>query len=140
MLRENREGLTMPRQLSINVLKSRRDAKLKGLTNVGPLLQGSLGRIGVTCGNPNCRCTQGEKRVSHILTKKVSGKTKSVYVPVEMVEEAQTWINEQRRVKKLMKEISDLNEQILRVYVKSKRARERNQAAVQRQSRSSQSL
>jgi hypothetical protein len=83
---------------------------------------------------------QGEKHVSHILTKKVSGKTKSVYVPVEMVEEAQTWINEHRRVKKLMKEISDLNEQILKVYVKSKRARERNRAAVQRQSPPSQSL
>lgn len=129
----------MPRLLSINVLKSRRDAKLKSLANVGPLLQGSLGRIGITCGNPNCRCAQGEKHVSHILTKKVCGKTKSVYVPVEMVEEAQTWINEQRRIKKLMKEISDLNEQILKMYVKSKRGRERNQAAVRRQSRSSQS-
>ena len=129
----------MPQQLSINVLKSRRDAKLKGLANVGPLLQGSLGCIGVTCGNANCRCAQGNKHVSHILTKKVGGKTKSVYVPVEMVEEAQTWINEQRRVKKLMKEISDLNEQILKMHVKSKRARERNQAAVQRQSRSSRS-
>ena len=130
----------MLRQLSINVLKSRREAKLKSLANVGPLLQGSLGRIGVTCGNSNCRCMQGEKHVSHILTKKVSGKTKSVYVPVEMVEEAQTWINEHRRVKKLMKEISDLNEQILKVYVKSKRARERNRAAVQRQSPPSPSL
>ena len=130
----------MPRQLSINVLKSRRDAKLKSLANVGPFLRGSLGRIGITCGNPNCRCMHGEKHVSHILTKKVNGKTKSVYVPVEMVEEAQTWINEQRRVKKMMKEISDLNEEILRAYVKSKRARERNQAAVQRQSQSSRSL
>ena len=139
MLIKNRESLTMPQQLSINILKSRRDSKLRILANVGPLLQGSLGRIGVTCGNPNCCCAQGEKHVSHILTKKVRGKTKSVYVPVEMVEEAQTWINEQRRVKKLMKEISDLNEQILKLYVKSKRARERNQAAVQRQSPSSQS-
>ena len=51
----------MSPKLSIGVLETRRNAKLKELAGVGPLLQGSLAEIRVTCGNPNCRCARGEK-------------------------------------------------------------------------------
>ena len=83
------------------MLQARRDARLKELAGVGPVLEGSLARIGVRCGNPNCRCARGEKHTSHILKRQVRGKTQSLYVPVDLVEEARRWVDEYRRVRKL---------------------------------------
>lgn len=116
--------------MSIGVLKSRRDAKIKQLSEVGPVLMGSITRINVTCGNPNCKCARGEKHKSNVLTRKVGGKTKSIYVPVDMAEEAKGWTRNHRRLKKLVKEISDLNEKILRAHVPTKRAKGKNRARV----------
>jgi len=118
--------------LSIGVLETRRDAKLRELFKTGPVLQGSITTVGVTCGNSSCRCTRGEKHTSNILTKKVNGKTKSVYVPVEMLEEAKKWTQNYRKMKNMMKEISDYNEKILKTHVKTQKAKKRNLAAVKR--------
>lgn len=115
----------MNQRLSIGVIEARRNARISELASVGPLLQGSLAEIGVTCGNPNCRCARGEKHRSHILTKKVRGKSKSLYVPVDMVEDVRRWVEEHRRVKMLLKDISDLSEKIIRAHVGTKRAKAR---------------
>lgn len=122
----------MSPKLSIGVLETRRDAKLRQLAEAGPMIQGSLTRIGVTCGNPNCKCARGEKHVSHILTKKVRGKSRSLYVPVDMVETVRKWVEEHKRVKRLLKEVSELNEKIIRAHVPSKRARAQNRAVAER--------
>jgi len=116
----------MPPKPSIGTLEVRRDAKLKRLARVGPVLEGSLARIRVTCGNPNCRCARGEKHVSHILKRQLRGKTQSLYVPVDMVEDAHRWVNEYRRARQILRQISELNRAILRAYVSSKRARAAN--------------
>jgi hypothetical protein len=118
--------------LSIGVLTERRNAKMKELAQLGPVLQGSIATISVTCGNANCKCARGEKHTSNILTKKVNGKTKSVYLPVNMLEEAREWTRQYRRLKKLMKEISDYNEKILKTYVRTTRAKKRNRAAAEK--------
>jgi hypothetical protein len=123
----------MPNQLAIGVLRSRRDARLKELAKTGPLLQGSMTQNHLTCGNPNCRCARGERHTAYQVTRKVNGKTKTLYIPKDLVEDVQVWIEEHRRVKELLKEISELNEQIIRGHVKSKRARARNQAAAERE-------
>lgn len=122
----------MSPKLSIRVLETRRDAKLRQLAEAGPMIQGSLTRIGVTCGNPNCKCARGEKHVSHILTKKVRGKSKSLYVPVDMVETVRKWVEEHKRVKRLLKEVSELNEKIIRAHVPTERAKAKNRAAAER--------
>ena len=122
----------MKPKLSIGVLEKRRDAKLKQLAGVGPILQGSLAEIGVRCGNPNCRCARGQKHRSHILKRQVRGKTQSLYVPVDMVEEARTWVEEHRRVQCLLAEISELNRDIIKAYVPTKRARAANRAIAAR--------
>jgi hypothetical protein len=120
--------------LPIGVLETRRNAKLKKLADVGPVLQGSIATVGVKCGNPDCKCAKGEKHTSNILTKKVNGKTKSVYVPADMLEEAKKWTQEYKKLKELMKEISNYNEQILKTYVKTKKAKKRNLAAIKKKS------
>ena len=122
----------MSPRLSIRVLEARRDARIGELASAGPVLQGSLAEIGVTCGNPGCRCARGEKHRSHILTRKVRGKTKTLYVPVDLVEDARRWVEEHRRVKKLLKEISELNEKIIRAHVGTKRARAKRRSVAGR--------
>ena len=112
--------------ISSNVLNTRRNAAIKRLTDSRPFIEGSLTKIRVTCGNPNCRCAQGEKHISHVLTKKVRGKTKSLYVPVELVEEVAKWVAEHRRIKRELKEISALSEQIIRQHVSSRQAVNKN--------------
>jgi len=116
-------------KLSIGVLQARRDARLKELAGVGPVLEGSLARIGVRCGNPNCRCARGQKHTAHILKRQVRGKTQSLYVPVDLVEEARHWVEEYRRARGVLREVSELNRAILRAHVGSKRAKARNRAA-----------
>jgi hypothetical protein len=49
--------------LSTNVLKARRDSLIKNLTKSKPFIEGSLKEIKVKCGNPNCRCANGEKHI-----------------------------------------------------------------------------
>jgi hypothetical protein len=113
---------------SIQTLKTRRDAKLRLLSVSGPLIGGSLAAVKVRCGNPNCRCAAGERHASVILCKKVGGKSTSIHVPRDLVEEVRSWSQEHKRVKKLLKEISDLGERIIRLHVRSQRAKARNLA------------
>jgi hypothetical protein len=42
--------VAMKQELAIGVLESRRDAKLKQIAEAGPMIQGSLATIRVTCG------------------------------------------------------------------------------------------
>lgn len=122
-------------KMSIGVLETRRGARLKELRMLGPVLQGTVASIGVRCGNPGCRCARGEKHVSNVLTRKVNGKTKSVYVPSGMLEDAKKWSKEFRKAKKLLKEISDCSEKILKKFVATERAKKRNLAAVRMRDR-----
>jgi len=121
----------MKQKPSIEMLTRRRDAKLRQLAGTGPVLEGSLSRIGVKCGNPNCRCARGQKHRSHILKREVRGKTQSLYIPVDMVEEARKWVEEYRRVRALLKDVSELNRQIIRSHVDTKRARAAGRAAAE---------
>lgn len=122
----------MSRKLSIGVLQVRRLARLKELAGVGPVLEGSLARIGVRCGNPNCRCAHGQKHTAHILKRQVRGRTQSLYVPVDLVGEARRWLDEYRRARGLLRAVSELNRAILRAHVGTKRAAARNRAAAER--------
>lgn len=100
-----------------------REAKLKKLGTVGPLVAASLVRRNTTCGNPNCKCARGEKHEGWCLTYKGKGnKTKTVHVPKDMVEEVRQWTEEHKRVKKLLAEISASSMKILKEYVPRKRA------------------
>lgn len=116
----------MKEQISIEMLKERIRARIKKLGEGGLLISGTLVRTSRRCGNPNCRCATGEKHPGHILTSKVKGKTKAVYVPVDMVEEVRAWTLECKRVKRLLKEVDALAEQIIRKHVAARRAASKN--------------
>lgn len=105
-------------------LRKRRAVKLRALGGLGPMVAASLCRRMVTCGRPTCACAQGEKHESWCLTYKGEGnKTKTVHVPVDMVDEVRGWVEEHQRAKALLAEISELSREMVKSYVSSKRAR-----------------
>ena len=120
------------RRESIATLELKRDAKLKELAKTGALICGSIAKVKVRCGNPNCRCATGERHESAILCKKVKGASTSIHIPRALVEEVSEWSAEHKRLKRLVKEISELSEGIIRLHVKTERARRRNAPVAQK--------
>lgn len=114
----------MPFEKNINMLTRMRDARLKKLADSKPLIAGTVVTYRRVCGNPRCKCARGEKHTSHHLTyKDRNRKTVSVYIPVDKIEEVKAWVKEYRRTKELLRQISDLQRNILKRHVTEKRRR-----------------
>ena len=121
----------MSEKVSINVLKMRVLAKIKELGNAKPFISGSFIRTSRKCGNPNCQCANGgPKHPCCMLSSKVKGKTKGIYIPVAIADEVESWVKEHQRIKKILKEIDGMNEQIIRMYVTTSRAVNKNRKKV----------
>jgi hypothetical protein len=118
------------KSLSKTVIEQRIQARTKQLGECSISISGSLAKIARKCGRENCRCASdpSARHSAHILTSKVKGKTKSLYVPVELVEDVNHWIEERKRIKRLLKEIDELSEQLIRLHVPSERHRNKNLA------------
>ncbi len=99
-------------------------ARVQKLSAQGPVLAASLVQIAKHCGREGCRCQTGEKHVGHYLTLKVDGKTKTVYVPLDLLEEVQSWITEHKRLKGLVSEISQLSLARVRGYAQEQKRRQ----------------
>jgi len=96
-------------QPTTRVLTQRRDAWMNKLAEVGPSLRGSL-----------CAVQRG-KAIAHQLTVSVNGKTHTVYVPVDKVDEVEQWIKNYKRTQRILKEISKLNMAIIHRHVTEKK-------------------
>ncbi len=83
----------------------------------------SLVRVRRVCGEPSCHCHQGQKHLAHQLTYKVHGKTHTVYVPVDFTEEVRSWIEEHRRLKRLLREITQLSLELVRSHAQEQKRR-----------------
>ena len=103
-------------QTSSTRLVRRREAWLKKLADVGPVLRGSL--VTATRGN----------HVAHQLTVSIKSKTHTVYVPIDMVEEVKEWIQNYRRMQRIIKEISILSMAIIHCHVPESRAGSRRRS------------
>ncbi len=84
------------------------DSRVNQVTARKPLLAASLVVVERRCGKPSCHCASGEKHRAHQLTYKDRGKTHTVYVPIDFTDEVRSWIDEHRRLKRLLQEISQL--------------------------------
>jgi len=109
--------------------ETKRQAQLKQLRQVGPLVAASLCHRAVRCGNPQCRCASGAKHSSWCLTFKQQGKTRTVHVPRDLVEEVRQWVKEYQRTKQIVAQISYQSLQIIRRYVRAQRAAARVNAS-----------
>ena len=99
------------------------ESRVKQVAARKPLLAASLVSFDRVCGKPGCHCAQGEKHHGHQLTYKVRGKTHTVYVPVDFTEEVRSWIDEHRRLKRLVQEISQLTLALVRSHAQERKRR-----------------
>jgi hypothetical protein len=83
------------------LLRRMRDARVKELAPHCPPLAASLG----TQRGGGCQ-----------LTLKHRGKTRTVYVPKDLKDEVQAWVQEHRRLKHLLREITTLQLALIKLY------------------------
>jgi len=96
-------------------------ARLSQTQATRPALAASLVSIHRRCGQPGCHCAKGQGHPASYLTCKVQGKTKTVYVPQDLLEDVQSWIQEHKRLKTLLQEISQLTLARVQTHVRSQR-------------------
>jgi hypothetical protein len=89
--------------------------RLKKLATSSPILAASFGSYTHCCGRSSCRCHHGGPlHTGQHLTFKEAGKTRSVYVPKELLPEVRAWLAEHQRLKALLREIHLLSVALLR--------------------------
>jgi hypothetical protein len=95
-----------------NRFVTRREAILRQIADIGPFIEGTLVRL------PRKDC----RHVAHRLTSKVKGKTRAVYVPLDRVKDVETWTREYRRLKQLIRAVTETSLRELRNHVRARRA------------------
>ena len=96
-------------------------ARIKQFRLNCPLVAASLVSFRRKCGRPGCHCQSGPGHLGHHLTYKIKGKTRSVYVPQDLLPEVQQWVREHQRIKPLMRHISNLALAQIQAHVLAKR-------------------
>ena len=109
---------------SENTLRTRILSRIKRLGNSDISIGGSLTRILRRCGKSGCRCaTEPDARhKAYLLTWKVEGKTRSAYVPTDMIAEVTCWVRERQKIKKLLAEMDALAMELLKSHSAANRA------------------
>ena len=92
-----------------------REAYQRQLGGIGVLVEGTLSKVR----------RPGRKPPAWQLTFKQGGKTRTVYVPVELVPEVQQWAKEFKRLKQVIRKITRQSLAIIRRHVAVRRAAKR---------------
>lgn len=81
---------------------------LRQLREVGPFLSASFVVRKKRCGRDDCRCAkEGPIHPTANLTWKEHGKTQTLHVPQELIEEVQQWVKQWKALKKLVQKMSE---------------------------------
>jgi hypothetical protein len=103
-------------------LEAQRAVLLRQLRQAGPLVEGSIAMVARKCGSPSCPCAHGAvQHQAMILCKKVAGRSVARYVPKALWSQVRAWNAEHKRIKRVLKALSQINEQIIRNHVDDKR-------------------
>ena len=98
------------------------DSRLKQLATRSPVLAASLNAYTHRCGRPTCRCRHGGPlHTGQHVTCHEQGKTRSVYVPKDLLPEVRAWIAEHKRLKRLLHEIHLLSLALVRTHARHRR-------------------
>jgi hypothetical protein len=99
-----------------------RDRALRQLAHSGPFLEGNLCQF----KRPGCS-TPGWH-----LTFKHKGRTRTVYVPMDLVGEVKTWTRNYKRLKKQIRQVTRHSLALVRGHVANQRAANRSRALTRR--------
>jgi DNA-binding transcriptional regulator LsrR (DeoR family) len=97
------------------------DARRARVAPERPVLAATLTQVRKRCGQATCRCHHGEPHLAWHLTYKVKGKTRTVYVPVDLLDEVRSWIAEHKRIKTVLDEIHHLTVALIRTHVQTRK-------------------
>jgi hypothetical protein len=101
------------------------DARLKKLTCGQPIRAATLCTISKHCGRPGCHCLSGgPKHTGHYLTCKIDKKTRCTYVPLDLLSDVQSWIDNHKRLKTLLHEIQLLSLALVRTHAQFQKRRQ----------------
>jgi hypothetical protein len=78
-----------------------------------PLIRGSLVLQHRSCGKPYCRCRKGQKHPALYLHTRSGDRRVRIYIPPALHETARRWVDNGRRVKRLVQRVSEHNLQAL---------------------------
>ena len=97
-------------------------SRLKQLATTSPILAASLSSYTHRCGRPACRCHHGGPlHTGQHVTFIEGGKTRTVYVPKELLPEVRAWIAEHKRLKQLLREVHLLSVALVRTHTRQRR-------------------
>ncbi len=98
-------GRTVPRaKMSPQERQTR--SQLAQLVNQQGLMRGTLLVRQRVCGKAGCKCTRGELHESLYLVRSEEGRTRQLYVPRAFEARVRRWVENHRRARRLMEEIS----------------------------------
>ncbi len=97
------------------ILQAKARSLRSQMRKLGSMMQGSVIFRQMKCGKPNCRCTRGYPHSFLVVTYKEEGKTKTVYVNKNRQAEALFLSKNYKEYRKLLKELTKVNLQILRL-------------------------
>ena len=96
---------------------------LERLRKIKPFVQASLTITRKRCGNPRCRCAQeGPLHEVALLTWKEEKRTHTLYVPMSLRQEVETWVQEGKLLKRLVAEVSQAQREFLTSKKKSRKS------------------
>src|SRR5215471_7377122 len=94
------------------------DARRARLVPGTPVLAATLTQVRKRCGQPTCHCSHGQPHLAWHLTYKAKGKTRTVYVPHDLLDDVRSWIAAHKRLKTLLDEIHQLTVALVRTHSK----------------------
>jgi hypothetical protein len=93
-------------------------------TLIRRMLESRLNLVNKRCGQPSCRCHHGGPlHQAYHLTFREAGKLRNVYVPQDLLEEVQQWVQEHQRLKTLTREVSQLTLALIQGHVQDRQRR-----------------
>lgn len=98
------------------ILEAKKGKLLSKIAELGPWIEGTIVTTTRICGKTNCACHKGDsKHPVMYVTWKENGKTVSLYVPRKLEKEVSSWGANYKKLKALIREISDVQKDIVRL-------------------------
>jgi hypothetical protein len=98
---------------------------LERLRRIKPFVQASLSLTKKRCGNSRCQCAQeGPIHEVALLTWKEENRTHTLYVPIELRQEVERWVQEGKLLKRLVAEVSQAQREFLTSKKRSRKSKE----------------
>lgn len=95
-------------------LEARRKKLIRSLFKCDPWVSGSIAVIERICGSKGCACRHnGPKHPAMYLMWKDDQKTRALYIPRLLEAEVRKWSQNYRKVKDIMKKITEVQRQII---------------------------